>query len=50
MAFERPQMTTVETQELRQILDALNATEVERAKAIVKHILGLDREVTHAQD
>lgn len=50
MPFSRPPTTEVETKDLRQLLQALSQHELEQAKKLAEHMLGLDRPVNHAED
>jgi len=50
MPFEHPHTTVVETKDLRQLLAAIEAAQLEQAEKLAKHILGLDREHHQAQD
>ncbi len=50
MPFEHSRTTTVETKDLRQLLQAIDQAQLEQAKKMTEHMLGLDRKVNHAED
>ena len=50
MPFEKPDTTTVETKDLRQLLSAIEKGKIEQAKKLAQHMLRLDREYHPAQD
>jgi len=50
MPFEKPDKTTVDTKDLRQLLSAVEHGNIAQAKKLAEHMLRLDREYQPAQD